>query len=73
MQAQAAESRRRFAMARLFLLCGRAVARRAKVASGYAGQFRCFLREEFKGSLFRIHFTLNQALKQARSACLGAF
>ena len=38
MQAMAAESRRRFAMARPFGLSGRAVARRAKVASGYAGQ-----------------------------------
>jgi hypothetical protein len=36
MQAQAVESRRRFAMARPFQLRGRAVARRAKVASGYA-------------------------------------
>ena len=33
----AAESRRRFAMARPFRLGGRAVARRAKVASDYAG------------------------------------
>jgi hypothetical protein len=38
MQAQAAESRRRFAMTRPYLVCGRAVARRAKAASGYAGQ-----------------------------------
>ena len=36
MQAQAAESRRRFAMARPFRLSGRTVARRAKVASGVA-------------------------------------
>ena len=38
-----AEFRRRFAMARPFRLTGRAVARRAKAASGYVGQFRCFL------------------------------
>jgi len=46
MQALAAESRRRFAMARPFQLCGRAVARRAKVASGYAGPFCCFFEEK---------------------------
>ena len=37
----AAEFRRRFAMARPFPLCGHAVARRAKVVSGAAGEFRC--------------------------------
>ena len=55
MQSQAAESRRRFAMARPFQLCGRAVARRAKVASGYAGQFRCFLKRRIKEQFASIH------------------
>jgi hypothetical protein len=41
MQAQATGFRRRFAMARRFELWGRAVARRAKTASGYAGPFCC--------------------------------
>ena len=44
MQAQAAEFRRRFAMARPVLFFGRAEARRAKVVSGFAGKFRCFLQ-----------------------------
>jgi len=73
MQSQAAESRRRFAMARPFQLCGRAVARRAKVASGYAGQFRCFFEEKNLKIACFDSFILNQALKQARSACLRAF
>jgi hypothetical protein len=45
----------------------------AAESSGYAGQFRCFLERRISRQSVSIHFTLNQALEQARSACLRAF
>jgi hypothetical protein len=35
--------------------------------SGYAGQFRYFLERRMQTQSVSIHFTLNQALKQAQT------
>jgi hypothetical protein len=42
-------------------------------SSGYAGQSCCFFGEKNLKTVGFDSFILNQALKQARSACLRAF
>jgi len=45
----------------------------AAESSGYAGQFRCFFGKKNLKTVCSDSFMLNQALKQACSACLRAF
>jgi hypothetical protein len=57
----------------LFQLCRRAAARRAKVASGCAGLFFCFLKRKSLKTGCLESLIVEQALEQTRSVCLRAF